>query len=231
MFVRDLFGAFVIVGVLIAIYRRFILKVPRMFTNAMDIYTILIVAVIMLSGIFFEATKMVAYSDYKRMVDEYSGLSDPEELKSLEAYWVKEFGTISPNFKEPFDEKILAKGKELHESSCAGCHVRPQWAFTGYGAAKIISPFGLGMDRAHLPKMLWYLHVLACMIGLAYLPFSKMFHIFASSISLLANGVIGKEKLAPANRATLQAMEMDAGTTCGTFSLRCSVIMAFEEIA
>ena len=230
MFLRDLFGAFVIVGVLIAIYRRFILKVPRLFSNAMDIYAILIVAVIILSGIFLEASKMVAYSDYKRMVDEYSGLSDPEELKSLEAYWVKEFGTVSPNIKGPFDEKILEKGKELHRSSCAECHARPQWAFTGYGAAKIISPVGLSLDRAHLPRVLWYIHVLACLVGLAYLPFSKMFHIFASSVSLLANGVIGKEKLTPANRATLQAMELDACTHCGTCSLRCSVIMAFEEI-
>jgi heterodisulfide reductase subunit C len=231
MFLRDLFGAFVIVGVIIAIYRRFILKVPRMFTNAMDIYAILIVGVIMLSGIFLEATKMVSYSDYKRMVDEYSGLSDPGELKSLEAYWVKEFGVVSPNLKGPFDEALLQKGKELHESSCTACHARPQWAFTGYGAAKIIRPIGLGIDRAHLPRYLWYLHVLACMIGLAYLPFSKMFHIFASSLSLLANGVIGKERLAPANRATLQAMELDACTHCGTCSLRCSVMMAFEEIA
>jgi heterodisulfide reductase subunit C len=78
--------------------------------------------------------------------------------------------------------------------------------------------------------VLWYIHILACFVGLAYLPFSKMFHIFASSISLLANGVIGKEKLSPANRATLQAMELDACTHCGTCSLRCSVIMAFEEI-
>jgi heterodisulfide reductase subunit C len=78
--------------------------------------------------------------------------------------------------------------------------------------------------------MLWYLHVLACFVGLAYLPFSKMFHIFASSVSLLANGVIGKGKLAPANRATLQAMELDACTHCGTCSLRCSVMMAFEEL-
>jgi heterodisulfide reductase subunit C/nitrate reductase gamma subunit len=230
MFLRDLFGALVIVGVIIAIYRRFILKVPRMFTNAMDIYTILIVAVIMLSGIFLEATKMVAYSDYKRMVDEYSGLSDSQELKSLEAYWVKEFGVVSPNLKGPFDEAILQKGKELHQSSCEGCHARPQWAFTGYGAAKIISPIGLGIDRARLPSVLWYIHILACFVGLAYLPFSKMFHIFASSISLLANGVIGKDKLAPANRVTLQAMELDACTHCGTCSLRCSVIMAFEEI-
>jgi heterodisulfide reductase subunit C/nitrate reductase gamma subunit len=230
MFLRDLFGALVIVGVIIAICRRFVLKVPRLFSNAMDIYAILIVAVIMLSGIFLEATKMVAYSDYKRMVNEYSGLSDPQELKALEAYWVKEFGTVSPELKGPFDEKTLAQGKELHQSSCEGCHVRPQWAFTGYGVAKIISPIGLGIDRARLPSVLWYIHILACFVGLAYLPFSKMLHIFASSISLLANGVIGKEKLTPVNRATLQAMELDACTHCGTCSLRCSVIMAFEEI-
>jgi heterodisulfide reductase subunit C/nitrate reductase gamma subunit len=230
MFLRDLFGALVIIGVLIAIFRRFILKVPRLFSNAMDIYAILIVAVIILSGIFLEASKMVAYSDYKRMVDEYSGLSDPQELKSLEAYWVKEFGTVSPNLKEPFEEAMLKKGMELNQSSCEGCHVRPQWAFTGYGVAKIISPIGLGIDRAYLPSVLWIIHLLACLVGLAYLPFSKMFHIFASSISLLANGVIGKEKLSPANRATLQAMELDACTHCGTCSLRCSVIMAFEEI-
>ncbi len=230
MFLRDLFGAFVIIGVIIAIYRRFILKVPRLFSNAMDIYAILIVAIIMLSGIFLEAAKMVAYSDYKRMVDEYSGLSDPQELKALETYWVKEFGTISPNIKGPFDEKTLEQGMALHQSSCGECHTKPQWAFTGYGAAKIISPIGLGIDRIRLPSVLWYIHILACFVGLAYLPFSKMFHIFASSISLLANGVIGKEKLTPANRATLQAMELDACTHCGTCSLRCSVIMAFEEI-
>ena len=230
MFLRNLFGALVIIGVLIAIYRRFILKVPRLFSNGMDIYAILIVAIVMFSGFFLEASKMVAYSDYKRMVDEYSGLSDPEELKSLEAYWVREFGTVSPNLKEPLDENLLAKGKELHKSSCEGCHVRPQWAFTSYGVAKLISPIGLGIDRAHLPRVLWYIHVLACFVGLAYLPLSKMFHIFASSVSLLANGVIGKEKLTPANRATLQVMELDACTHCGTCSLRCSVIMAFEEI-
>jgi len=231
IFLRDLFGAMVLVGVLIAIYRRFILKVPRMFSNAMDIYAILIVAIVMFSGIFLEATKMVAYSDYKRMVDEYSGLSDPQELKSLEAYWVKEFGVVSPNLKGPFDEALLQKGMELNQSSCESCHARPQWAFVGYGAAKIIHPAGLGIDRARLPSVFWYIHVLACLVGLAYLPFSKMFHIFASPVSLLADGAVGKEKLTPANRATLQAMELDACTHCGTCSLRCSVIMAFEEIA
>jgi len=230
MFLRDLFGVFVILGVAIAIYRRFILKVPRLITNAMDIYTIIIVAVIMFSGIFLEATKMVAYSDYQRMVNEYSGLSDPQELKALEAYWVKEFGTVSPNLKEPFDEKILAQGRDLHQSSCAECHAKPQWAFAGYGTARLISPVGLGVDRARLPSLLWYLHVLACWVGLAYFPFSKMFHMFTSQLSLLANSVMEKGKSSPANIATRQVMELDACTHCGTCSLRCSVAVAFDEI-
>ena len=230
MFLRNLFGVFVILGVAIAIYRRFILKVPRLITNAMDIYTIIIVAVIMLSGIFLEATKMVAYSDYQRMVNEYSGLSDPQELKALEAYWVKEFGTVSPNLKGPFDEKILAQGRDLHQSSCAECHAKPQWAFAGYGTAKVISPIGLKIDRARLPSLLWYLHVLACWVGLAYLPFSKMFHMFTSQLSLLANSVMEKGKSSPANIATRQVMELDACTHCGTCSLRCSVAVVFDEI-
>jgi heterodisulfide reductase subunit C/nitrate reductase gamma subunit len=230
MFLRDLFGAFVILGVAIAIYRRFILRVPRLISNAMDIYTIIIVAVIMLSGVFLEATKMVAYSDYQRMVKEYSGLSDPQELKALEAYWVKEFGTVSPNLKGPFDAKILDQGRELHQSSCAECHAKPQWAFAGYGTAKLISPMGLGVDRARLPSLLWYLHVLACWVGLAYLPFSKMFHIFTSQLSLLANAVMEKGKSSPANIATRQVMELDACTHCGTCSLRCSVAVVFDEI-
>ena len=230
MFLRDLFGIVVIIGIAIAIYRRFILKVPRLRTNSMDLYAILLVVVIMLSGIFLEATKMVAYSDYKRMMDEYSGLSDPQELKSLESYWVKEFGTISPNIKEPFDEKLLAQGKELHQSSCAECHAKPQWAFAGYGMAKVISPIGIGIDKARLPIALWYIHVIACLVGLAYLPFSKMLHILSSSLNLLVNSAVGKEKMSIANRSTRQALELDACTHCGTCSLRCSVAVAYDEI-
>ena len=230
LFLRNLFGVLVIVGVAIALYRRFILKVPRLFSKAMDIYAIALVAVIMLSGIFLEATKMVAYSDYQRMVNEYSGLSDPQELKALEAYWVKEYGTVSPRLKAPFDEKLLAQGRELHQSSCAECHAKPQWAFASYGTARVIRPIGLGIDRARFPSIFWYIHILACFIGLAYLPFSKMFHVFTSALSLLANSVMEKGKSSAANIATRQVMELDACTHCGTCSLRCSVAVAFDEI-
>jgi len=230
MFLRDLFGALVIVGLAIALYRRFILRIPRLVTNAMDQYAIIIVALIMISGIALEGTKIASHSAYKRMVEEYSGLVDEDEMRSLEAYWVEAFGVVSPTLKGPFDAETLEQGREFHEMSCVECHSRPQWAFTGYGVAKIIGPVASWIDRVNMPGVLWYIHILACLVGLAYLPFSKMFHIFASPVSLLANAVMEREKSAPANVATRQAMELDACTHCGTCTVRCSVGVAYEEI-
>ncbi len=230
MFLRDLFGALVILGLVIAVYRRFILRVPRLLTNAMDYYAIVLVAIIIFSGITLEGTKIVSHSIYQQMVDDYAGLDDERELRSLEAYWVDDYGVVSPSLKGPFDAQTLAQGKELHEMSCVECHSRPQWAFTGYGVARIIRPIALRLDRVNMPILLWYIHFIACLLGLAYLPFSKMFHIVASPLSLLANAVMDKESSDPANIATRQVMELDACTHCGTCTSRCSVAVASEQI-
>jgi len=228
MFLRDLFGLLVIIGIGIAIYRRIVMKVPRLKTNGMDHYAIIILAVIMLSGIFLEGVKITSYSKFQEMIEGYSDTDDEEELKALEAYWVKEYDLVSPNIKGPFEEELIEQGFELHESSCIACHSKPAYAFTGYAVAKVIKPIALGLDRAKMGDILWYIHFLACFIGLAYLPFSKMWHILASPISLLANAVMD-EKSDPANIATRQVMELDACTHCGTCSRRCSASVAFYQ--
>jgi heterodisulfide reductase subunit C/nitrate reductase gamma subunit len=228
-FLRDLFGALVLVGIAIAIYRRFIAKVPRLMTTSMDIYAIVLVAVIICSGIVLLGTKMASYTVYEQMVADYTVL-DPEESRALEAYWVQAFGVVSPTIQGPFDAETLAQGRELHSMSCAECHVQSQWAFTGYGVARIISPFAVWFDRLNARGLLWYIHFFACLIGLAYLPFSKMFHIIASPLSLLANAVMERGRSEPAAIATRQIMELDACTHCGTCTVRCSVGAALEEI-
>jgi heterodisulfide reductase subunit C/nitrate reductase gamma subunit len=230
LFLRDLFGFLVIAGIAIALYRRFIMKVPRLCTGGQDYYALIILAVIMISGVLLEATKITSYSKYQEMVEEYTVAADEEELRALETYWVKEFAVVSPTVKAPFDQELLKSGKEAHEMTCAQCHSKPQWAFLGYPTAKIISPIALGLDRANVAKILWYMHFLACWLGLAYLPFSKMFHIFASPLSLLANSVMDKESSIPANIATKQIMELDACTHCGSCTIHCSVGIAFESI-
>jgi heterodisulfide reductase subunit C/nitrate reductase gamma subunit len=230
MFLRDLFGLMVIVGIGVALYRRFIMKVPRLQTGGQDYYAIVILAVIMLAGVLLEGTKITSYSRYQEMVEEYTIAADEEELRALETYWVKEFGVVSPTVKGPFENELLESGREAHEMSCVQCHSKPQSAFLGYTTAKIISPIALGLDRANISTILWYIHFLACWLGLAYLPFSKMFHIFASPLSLLANSVMDKETSSPANIATRQVMELDACTHCGSCTVNCSVGVAFESM-
>jgi heterodisulfide reductase subunit C/nitrate reductase gamma subunit len=231
MFLRDLFGALVIIGIAIALYRRFILKVARLRTGGQDHYAIIILAVIMVSGVLLEGVKITSYSRYQEMVEEYTVAADEEELRSLEAYWVEEFGVVSPTAKGPFDAELLAAGKEAHELTCVECHSKPQSAFLGYATAKAITPIALSLDGANAAKLLWYLHFLACWLGLAYLPFSKMFHMFASPLTLVANAVMDKHRSDPLNIATRQVMELDACTHCCTCSLNCSVGIAFEQLS
>lgn len=230
MFLRDLFGVVVIIGLALVLYRRVFSKGPRPRTTVMDHYAIIILATIMVSGVLLEGTKIVSHSRYQEMVEEYGGLEEAEELKNLEAFWVKEFGVVSPDVKGPFHDKTLQQGRELHEMSCANCHSHPHWAFIGYGVAKVAQPIGLSLDRANMHTFLWYLHFLACFLGLAWLPFSKFLHIFATPVSLLANAVMEQGKSHPANIATKQIIELDACTHCGDCTMRCSVAVAFKEI-
>ena len=230
MFLRDLFGFMVIIGIVIAIYRRFILKVPRLSTSAMDRYAIIIVAAVILSGVFLEGLKITSHGEFMRMVQDYAGLEDEDEIQALESFWVQQFGLVSPNIEGPLEGEALDRGEEIHAESCMECHSRPQAAFTGYVASKIVRPVAVALDRRGGVTFLWYIHILACFIGLAYLPFSKMFHIFTTPLSLMAGAVMDRETSTPANIATRQAMELDACMHCGTCSLRCSVAVAYDSI-
>jgi len=230
LFLRDLFGALVIIGICMAVYRRFILRPPRLYTNPMDTYAIVLIVIIMVSGIILEGTKIGSYSLYKNMVTDYAGIEEgEEEFTALTAFWVDTYGTISPDIKAPFKDEIREAGKELHEMSCSGCHSRPQWAFMGYPIARALKGAALGLDKAGIHTLLFYIHFLACFIGLAYLPFSKFLHIITSPVSLLANSIMDKNKSDPANIATRQALELDACTHCGACTARCSVGIIVEE--
>lgn len=228
LFLRSLFGAMVVVGLGISIYRRFIKRVPRFKTSGMDCYAIVILSVIMISGVILEGVKISSHTEFVRMVEDYAGIDDEAEIEALESLWVEKFGLVSPNVEGPFDEEIIEQGWEVHENSCAECHVSTKWAFTGYAVAKISRPVAVALDNADVVNIFWHIHFLSCFLGLAYLPFSKMFHIFATSASLLTHAVMDEKRSAPANIVTRQAMELDACTHCGTCSLHCSAMMAYD---
>ena len=227
-FLRDLFGAMVIVGVAMAAFRRYVSKTPRFRTGPQDHYAIVILAVIMLSGIGLEGLQITSHSEFIRMVEDYAGLDDEEEIQALEAVWVEEFGVVSPNMQGPFDDDLLSLGQEVHEGNCLDCHASAKWAFTGFAMAKLMQPVAVPLDRAGGITIFWYLHIIACFAGLAYLPFSKMFHMFSVPLSLIAGQVMDPKRSSPANILTRQMVELDACTHCGSCSLHCSAGMIYE---
>ena len=219
-FLRNLFGLMVYAGIIIAIVRR--IKTRRIFTNCMDIYAIIIVTVIICSGVALEGLKITSHSTFTRMIDEYGGPSDTEELEALESYWVEKYGLVSPNVKGPFDEEILATGMESNENNCISCHAPTESAFMGYIFSILIRPFAIALDNAGAVSFLYWLHLMACFIGLAYLPFSKMFHIITTPLCLMANSIMSADKSKPVNIATKQVMELDACVHCSTCTSTCS---------
>lgn len=230
LFLRNFFGVLVIVGVGLALLRRFLHRGTRPRSSAADGYALGILAAIFLSGFLLEATSITSISAFDDMVETYTMQADEEEIASLEAYWVSEFGLVSLRVRGPFAPDTLSRGRSAHELQCMQCHSSPRWAFASYTGSRLFKPFAAGLGDASTRDILWNLHFFCALLGLAYLPFSKMFHIFASPLSLLANAVMEKGKSDPANIATRQIMELDACTHCGACTERCSVAVALEEI-
>ena len=230
LFLRDFFGAMILLGLAMAVYRRFIHKPLRIKSNRMDYYAIIIVAFIIVSGIFLEGLKISSYSEFQSMEKEYAALDDENDIKALESLWVRDYGLVSATITGPFTNDVINHGLELNEENCLSCHAPNKWAFTGYGIATLLKPAALQLDRAKAVDILNFLHILSVFLGLAYLPFSKMFHVISTPCSLLTNAVMDPGKSNPLNVMTRQMMELDACTHCGTCNQYCSAMMAYEAL-
>ncbi len=222
---RDVFGLVLLVGVAIAAYRRFVLQVPRRTSRPSDSYAIAIVGLILVSGVLLEAVKIGSYARFQSMVREYA--TDADEAP-LEAYWTREMGTVPPTLAA--DPALAARGREIHEQSCAGCHSRPQAAFVGYATAALLRPVSARLDALGAPRILWLIHFYSCLVALALLPFTKMFHLFATPLSLVVNAALARGKATPLNAATKQMIELDACTHCCACSAQCSMAMVSDAV-
>ncbi len=227
LFLRNLFGVMVLTGVGLAIFRRISLKPQRLRTYASDWAALVFVGVIILSGMLLEGSKMSSFTTYQNMVEEY-GSVDEEEGKALEAFWVQENGVVSPNATKPFDAELIQRGREINGDSCIECHASNQTAFASFGIAKISRLFSAIVGDAATVTLFWYLHILACLSFLAWLPFSKMFHILAAPVSLIIKSVTGDALNDPANILNSQMIGLSACTHCGSCSIECSSGMFYE---
>lgn len=228
MFLRNLFGAMVILGVAFALYRRIALKSYRKTTNFNDIFAIILLSIIIISGFLLEGTQIISSRIFDQMVEDYMGTDDMEEINPLKAYWDRDFDVVFSDSVIVADQMLLEEGMTLHEENCAFCHTKPSAAFISYPIAKIMKPAAKVLNETHAELILWYIHFLSCFIGLAYLPFCKFFHIFSTPVSLLIKATEDDEKTNPANKVTRRISGLDACTHCGVCTIHCSVSPVFR---
>lgn len=235
LFLRNLFGVMVLVGIGLAVYRRITYKTKRVKSYASDWAALLLVGGIILSGMLLEGASITSYTVFQEMMDEY-GAFDEDEAASLEAFWVAENGLVSPSISSPIPAEQIALGREANSFSCVECHAPNSAAFASFSLKGLTRPFAMLLGDSAAVGLFYFLHILFCLTFLAWLPFSKMFHILSAPVSLLTRSVLpypphddGIEGLASANALTRQMVGLSACTHCGSCSVECSASMFFES--
>jgi heterodisulfide reductase subunit C len=229
MFLRNLLGALALVGALVALVRRRGKRAKARMTRRADRLLLGLLAAIIISGAALEAAQIVSPTLFDQMVVDYMGSDDPDEIAPLKAYWAKYFDVaVTP--RPAADPAVLQEGARLHGDYCAACHARPVSAVLAYPLARAIKPLAGGMARIELETWLWYAHYLLSCLALALLPFTRLFHLLATPVSLLTRALGPADGDAAANRPTRRAMGLDACTHCGVCSQHCAVAPIFQAI-
>jgi len=224
LFLRDLFGVMILLGVALMLLGRSRARTgfaaPR---DPAGASFIALLAIVLVTGFLLEADKIASARAFYRMAEQYAGTADPARLKPLRALWASEFGVAFEDLKGPQTPDLLAQGRELHDKACAACHSKPASAFVAYPLARALAPAMAGLEQGQADVWLLYLHVFACFVGLASLPFTRFFHVLASPLSLLLSGAGSAGEFFPAGRVSRRALALDACVRCGICDARCSV--------
>ena len=223
LFLRNLFGALVLLGIAIAGFRRLFSKGLKKTSTSHDALALVLLFLIIFSGFFLEGSQIISEPVFDEMVEEYADPDDAEAVNALRSYWAGNFGVVFAKAPDLSNPDFMEAGEEVHVESCMYCHAKPASAFVSNPIGKIIKPAGVWANAVRLDLILWQVHYLCCFAMLAYLPFSKFMHIFTSSVSLMVRSLEDHEALQPANRVTRRVISLDACMNCGQCSLHCSV--------
>lgn len=222
MWMTDLFGLMLAAGLAIAVVRR-VVKKAEVPTGPADVAILTLLIAIAASGFLLKSVKITSDSVFTSMLKQYAGDGlSADEVTALKAYWTAEYGLVPAAPVPSHDAAVLAQGRTVHEAACSSCHARPTSAFVSYPISRAIAPIAAGLDRAGAVKGLWWVHMLACFVGLAYLAFGKMFHVVSTPVSLVVAEVAGASQ-APAAAATRQALELDGCSHGGACHDACPV--------
>ena len=142
LFLRNLFAAMVLLGIVIAVYRRLSTTGLKKVTKPHDVVALVLLSIILLTGFFLEAGQIVSEPIFNEMVEDYGDPEDTETLAALQSYWAKNYGVVFAVAPELSDPELISAGEEAHMDSCVDCHSRPTAAFISNPISKLIKPAG-----------------------------------------------------------------------------------------
>lgn len=187
--------------------------------------TIFLILGIIFSGIMTEGLAIMSQSRFDEMVTEYSDLSGEPALEDLMAYWERHYHVV---FSRPFEigTDSLAQGEILNQDYCLDCHTRPDTAVASVLAAKTLSPAGEWADGLRLDRIFYWIHFSLVMALLAFLPFSRMFHLVAIPLAT-ARRRLSAETLRN-DMGYLDLVGLSACTQCGFCTQVCAVFPDYQ---
>ena len=179
--ILDIAGVAAIIGVLIALYRRYIQKPDRLNNLLDDGVTLVWLLFILVSGFMVEAARIAS--------------TNPE--------WAK-------------------------------------WSIVGYALSGLCSG-----DSVFWHRILWLLHIVASFAFIAYIPFSKLIHIFTSSVNIYLRSFEPKGALKPIDIENAEVFgvgkindftwkhlfDLDACTRCGRCQDQCPAYLSGKPLS
>jgi len=213
---RDFFGLLVMLGLLFgSVWRRWQRRgLPTV--RRRDPVFLGLLWTILVSGFLLASSKIVSAPDFDRMAKEYAAVSG-DELRPLRLLWAVEYGVVFPDRPErqPFNAETLNIGRKLNDESCSSCHARPTSAIVSYPVSVALRPASPALARVDAPRWLYFVHVLACFLLLAYFPFGRFFHIVADAFTLIWDNalqgpegfLLGAKRLEEGSRALMARLQ------------------------
>ncbi|MGD9287139.1 MAG: 4Fe-4S dicluster domain-containing protein, partial [Desulfobacterales bacterium] len=223
LFLRNFFGAFVILGIVMAAYRRLNSRGLKKHSTPHDGMALALLSIVLFTGYFLEAGQIISEPIFNEMIEDYGDPEDTKAVAALQSYWAQYYGVVFAVEPKLGDPDILEAGEAANLESCVDCHARPTAAFVSYPISEILKPAAVWANSIRLDLIVWQIHFLCCFALLAYLPFSKFIHMLTSSVSLMIRSLEDHQTLQPVNRITRRVVSLDACMNCGQCSLHCSV--------
>ncbi len=186
--ILDLFGALAIIGVLLALYRRYMIKPDRLDNIFDDLFSLILIFLILVTGFLTEGARIAANR---------------------------------PDFE--------------------------RWSFIGWQIALLFNPSWTQNGSLLIwHRLFWWAHLGLAFLFIGYLAYSKLLHIFSSSLSVFFRSFEPKGKLNPIldieNQETFgvskveeftwrQLLDVDACTRCGRCQDNCPAYLSEKPLS